>query len=462
MLLTISTTLRPATDLGFLLHKNPAAVRSVELSFGTAHVFYPEASDERCTAALLVEVDPIGLVRKGKGRPAFALAEYVNDRPYAASSFMSTAISKLYGTAMSGRSQDRQELADTAIPLEANVPVVTCRGGEELAKQLFEPLGYTCEAAPIPLDPVRPDWGDSRYVALRLSGEVRLRDLLRHLYVLLPVMDDDKHYWVERGEIDKLLAKGDEWLAGHPARELITRRFLRHRTPLMREALARLAEDAPEDLDERAGEDDEARLERQVSLAEQRLGAVLAVLRAHGAKRVADLGCGSGKLLAALLKDGAFERIVGTDVSIGALEAAERRLHVDEMSPRQRERLHLFQSALTYRDHRLEGLDAAVLMEVVEHVDPDRLPALASSVFGSARPGAVVVTTPNVEYNARFEGLPEGRLRHRDHRFEWTRDEFRSWADAIAVEYGYAVRYLPVGQADPELGTPTQMAVFER
>ncbi len=459
MLLTITSTTEPATDLGFLLHKNPAAVRTVDLAFGKAHVFYPEATATRCTAALLVEIDPVGLVRRGRGSQFFSLADYVNDRPYVASSFMSVAVAKLFGTALSGRSDDRPELADTPIPLEAYLPAVPCRGGDALIRELFEPLGYEVQATPIALDAERPDWGDSRYLGLTLRGVVRLRDLLRHLYVLLPVMDDDKHYWVERGEIDKLLAKGEEWLAQHPSRELITRRFLKHRMPLMREALARLSEDVPEP--EESAEDED-RLDRTISLAEQRIGAILSVLRAADAHTVLDLGCGSGKLLAALWKDAAFQKVAGSDVSIGALEAAERRLHVEQMSARQRERLTLFQSALTYRDRRFEGYDAAVLMEVIEHIDPERLPALQDALFGAARPRAVLVTTPNVEHNVRFETLPEGTLRHRDHRFEWTRAEFEAWGAAVASDHDYRVRFLPVGMLDPEVGAPTQMAVFER
>ena len=461
MLLTITSTTEPATDLGFLLHKNPAAVRTVDLSFGKAHVFYPEASDSRCTAALMVEIDPVGLVRRGRGHPLFSLADYVNDRPYVASSFMSVAIAKLFGTALSGRSDDRPELADTAIPLEAHLPAVPCRGGESLIRELFEPLGYEIDTTPIVLDTEHPEWGDSRYLRLTLRGQVRLRDLLRHLYVLLPVMDDDKHYWVERAEIDKLLAKGDEWLASHPSKDLITRRFLRHRIPLMREALARLEEDAP-DAQETEPDKNEDQLERGISLADQRIGTIMSVLRSANAHTVLDLGCGSGKLIGALLKDSSFQKIAGTDVSVGALEAAERRLHVDQMSPRQLERLALFQSALTYRDRRLDGYDGAVLMEVIEHIDPERLPSMQRVLFGSARPRVVVVTTPNVEYNVRFETLPEGKLRHRDHRFEWTRAEFEAWANAVAADDSYRVRFLPVGTFDPEVGAPTQMAVFER
>jgi 3' terminal RNA ribose 2'-O-methyltransferase Hen1 len=463
MLLTITSTTPPATDLGFLLHKNPQNVRSIELAYGTAHVLYPEASPGRCTVALLLEIDPIGLVRRGRGRQAFALADYVNDRPYVASSFMSVAIAKLFGTALSGRSDDRPELAEAAIPLEAHLPVVPCLGGEELAKRLFEPLGYEVTAAAIPLDDHFPAWGDSRYLDLRISGTVRVRDLLRHIYVLLPVMDDDKHYWVERGEIEKLLAKGSEWLGSHPERDLIARRYLRHRPPLTREALARLSDDADDpDAEEASHDAEEAAFERTMSLAEQRIGAVISALRAAKAKTVVDLGCGGGKLLQALMKDGAFERIAGTDVSVRALGSAARRLHLPTMSPRQRERLTLFQSALTYRDRRIGGFDAAVLMEVIEHLEPDRLPSMERALFGEAKPVSVVVTTPNVEYNVRFEGLPEGKLRHRDHRFEWTRAEFEAWATTVAGFHRYDVRFLPVGPLDPEVGSPTQMAVFSR
>jgi 3' terminal RNA ribose 2'-O-methyltransferase Hen1 len=227
MLLTITSETVPATDLGFLLHKHPANVRSVELSFGHAHVFYPEAADERCTAAVLLEVDPIGLVRRGRMRGAFALAEYVNDRPYAASSFMSVAIALLFGTALAGRCRDRPALTDVPLDLSVHIPVLPCRGGEALVRRLFEPLGYSVIARMIRLDDRIPVWGDAPYVEARLHTKERLQDLLAHMYVLLPVLDDDKHYWVDDDEIDKLLHRGGEWLAAHPERELITTRYLR-------------------------------------------------------------------------------------------------------------------------------------------------------------------------------------------------------------------------------------------
>jgi 3' terminal RNA ribose 2'-O-methyltransferase Hen1 len=253
-------------------------------------------------------------------------------------------------------------------------------------------------------------------------------------------------------------------LAAHPEKETITRRYLRHRSGLAREALARLLEEDQADPDaaQEVSDREEEEVEEQVSLRDQRIGTVLAALRSAGAHRILDLGCGDGKLLQALLKEQGVTEVLGMDVSARALATAARRLRMEQMAPKQRERIRLEQGALTYRDRRLEGWDAAVLMEVVEHLDPPRLAALERSVFGEAVPGTVVVTTPNVEYNVRFEGLADGSLRHRDHRFEWTRTEFTAWATAVAGRTGYSVRFLPIGNEDPELGPPTQMAVFSR
>ena len=454
MLLTITNTHVPATDLGYLLHKNPARAQSFELPFGQAHVFYPEASSERCTAALLLDVDPVGLVRGGDG----TLRQYVNDRPYVASSFLSVAVSRVFGTALSGKSKNRPELAETPLPLRAALSVLPCRGGEDLLRRLFEPLGYEVSAEGHPLDEEFPQWGESPYYTVELSAEVRLRDLLRHLYVLVPVLDDEKHYWVGDEEVEKLLRSGGEWLAGHPERALISERYLKHQGRLAREALLRLMED-----EETAGGGDreEEVVEESISLGQQRLGAVVAALRSSGARRVLDLGCGEGKLLAALANDRSFEEITGVDVSARSLEMARDRLRLDRLPPDRRGRVVLIQGSLTYRDARLAGYDAAAVVEVVEHLDPPRLPVFERVLFSHARPKTIVLTTPNAEYNANFEAMPAGRYRHRDHRFEWTREEFRTWARGVAGRFGYAARFVPVGPEDPETGPPTQMAIFE-
>jgi 3' terminal RNA ribose 2'-O-methyltransferase Hen1 len=441
VLLTVTTTHQPATDLGYLLVKHPDRVHSFDVPTGTAYVLYPEAAADRCTAALLLDVDPQRLRAQ---QDTFELGQYVNDRPYAASSLLASALNKVFRSALRGVSKDRPELAAEPIPLEIAVPVL--RGTSDLATRLFAPLGWQVTATPIPLEPAIG--GDSRYVDLKLSGSVRLADALNHLYVLLPVLDDAKHYWVAPDEIEKLLRSGEGWLATHPEKVLITRRYLVHKKAYATTALQLL------EGDETTDEDAELPVTRKISLAEQRRDAVLTALADSGAARVLDLGCGGGALLTALIKDRRFTEIVGADVSSRALAIAARRIHLERLG----ERVRLFQSALTYRDDRLRGYDAAVLMEVIEHLDPPRLPALEEAVFGHARPATVVVTTPNVEYNVHYEGLTG--VRHSDHRFEWTRAEFQSWASRVAEAFGYEVTFRPVGDEDAASGAPTQLALF--
>jgi len=517
VLLTVSTTMRPATDLGYLLHKHPDRAQRFETAAGMAHVFYPEATEVRATAALLLDIDPVGLVRgggRGKGSRrgsgtqagADAGAQYVDDRPYAASSLLAVAMAAVFSTAMAGICKARPELAETAIPLEIHIPALPCRGGGAgLVERLFGPLGWAVRAESVPLDEQFPEWGVAAHHDVTLAGMARLADALTQVYVLLPVLDDGKHYFVGRDEVDKLVREGARWLPEHPERHLIARRYLAHRGSLATSALSRLAaaddlpddrlasafepglvapEDDPADLsEERSEEQSAADVEPEPepepepalgpapgrtgeagtpSLGRLRREAIVEVLRAVGAARVADLGCGDGKLVAALLADPAFTEVVAADVSHRALELTARRLHLDRMPERTRARLRLIASSLTYRDTRLAGLDAAVLSEVVEHVDPPRLPALAEVVLGQARPRFVVVTTPNVEYNVRYPGLPPGSLRHRDHRFEWTRAEFAAWVDGLVAAYPYTARLGTVGQADAQVGAPTQLVVLER
>jgi 3' terminal RNA ribose 2'-O-methyltransferase Hen1 len=464
MLLTISTAHKPATDLGYLLHKHPDRFQSFDLSFGQAHVFYPEVSEDRCSVCLLLDVDPVGMVRGRQPDQSFLLGHYVNDRPYVASSFMSVAISQVFGTAMGGRCKDRPELVATPIPLTARLDVLPVRGGEEFLRRVFEPLGYAVEAVQHPLDEQFPEWGDSPYFSVTISGTKTLSEVLTHLYVLIPVFDSQKHYFVGEDELEKLVTKGSGWLSAHPEKEQIARRYLKNRSSLFREALARLVEeddpdDAPEGIEAELPEES---LERPISLNDQRHGAVLAALRASGAHSVLDLGCGEGKLLRELLHDRQFERIVGLDVSIRSLEVAQKRLKLDRLPDRQAERLKLMHGSLIYRDKRLEGFDAAAVVEVIEHLDPPRLTAFERVLFEFARPQTVVVTTPNCEYNVMWETLPAGHFRHTDHRFEWSRQEFQSWANRVADQHGYSVRFLPVGPEDEAVGSPTQMGVFER
>jgi 3' terminal RNA ribose 2'-O-methyltransferase Hen1 len=464
MLLTITSTHQPATDLGYLLAKHPDRMQTFSLGFGVAHVFYPEATEARCTVALILDLDPVTLVR---GRPASGregdgvsgpLANYVNDRPYVASSFLSVAIAKVFGSALGGRTTARPDLVATALPLSTTVGPVRVRGGIGVVQRLFEPLGYTVTAEPV----TNADAGAPVLWMLTLAAKVRLQVLLSHLYVLIPVLDDEKHYWVSADEIDKLLHHGEGWLAGHPEREFITRRYLRRGPRLAREALERLAAlDAAPEVSADAEPDIASPVaDEPANLNDLRHQTVLRALLDADRTTVLDLGCGEGKLLRLLLADPRFTRVTGADVSTQTLSIARERLNLDRLPDRQRERLTLLQTGLTYRDRRLEGYDAAALVEVVEHVDPDRLPALERSVFAHARPRTVIVTTPNRDWNATIPALSGGKLRHRDHRFEWSREEFVAWAARIGDGFGYRVALQGIGEPDPAFGCPTQMAVF--
>ena len=458
MFLSIATTHRPATDLGFLLHKHPERVHETDLGFGTASLFFPQASEARCEAALVLDIDPVGLVR-GRGTADGLLDHYVNDRPYAASSFLSVALARTLRTAMGGTSKERPDLAEQAIPLEATVTPLPARGGANIVRELFEPLGWQTEIVPIE----GPGGAASRYVTLRLCGTARLSALLNQLYVLIPVLDDDKHYWVGEDEVNKLLARGEGWLAAHPARDLIVQRYLMHRRSLAHLALARLApETETEEETTQSRNEAEDRLERPISLNETRLNTVVEALRRLGAARIADLGCGEGKLLARLARERFVVQAVGVDASVISLERAGRRLKLDSSAGPQEPKIKLLHGALTYRDKRIAGMDAATLIEVIEHLDPERLPALARAVFGAAQPKAVIVTTPNAEYNALFPNLAPGAFRHPDHRFEWTRAQFQSWAKGIEDAYGYRAEFADIGAIDEVHGAPTQMAVFTR
>jgi len=465
MLLSITNKKKPATDLGYLLHKNPSRCQEIGLNFGKAYVFFPEATDNKCTASLLLDIDPIGMVRGKAGSiNSGPLDQYVNDRPYVASSFLSVAIAKVFGSAMQGKCKNRPELVDIALPLKMQLSVLPCRGGNEFLNRLFEPLGYQVNAKPYTLDSSFKEWGDSVYYSVELKKTSTLKDVLTHLYVLIPVLDNNKHYYVGEAELENLLAKGNGWLSEHPQKEVIAKRYLKHRTSLARQAMARLIDNnhTEVELTTPTPDDLEVSLEKPLSLNEQRIKAVLAKISDSDAKSVIDLGCGEGKLLKDLIKDKSIERIAGMDVSIRSLEIARRRIGMDRLPSRIKDKVSLFHGSLMYKDKRFAGFDAAVVMEVVEHLDPPRMAALEKVLFKHAKPKTIIITTPNREYNAMWDNLPKGAMRHSDHRFEWTRDEFQKWADGLAEQYHYSVAYYAIGPESPTFGSPTQMGVFKR
>jgi len=466
MLLTITYTGTDTTKLGFLLYKNPYRPQEFELGFGNAYVFYPEISDKKTTAALLLDINPINLARGKEGTGESGLFDYVNDRPYVCSSFMSVAISSVFRTAMTGRCEEYQELCDSAIDLEAGIAMLPCRSEETMLNKVFEPLGYEVNYEKYLTDEKFPAWGESKYVNLTLKAKVRLCDLLKHIYILIPVFDRQKHYWIGNDEVEKLLRNSGDWLSNHPQKGFITSRYLKRMSPLVNLAFARLSsetdseEDADGDETSLQSAEKKEKIEKKLSLNAKRLGSVVAALKNCRAKSVIDIGCGEGNLLRMLSREKQFERISGADVSSLALERASDKLKLDEASDYIREKINLFQSSLTYQDLRFKGFDAVCVIEVIEHLDLSRLRAFEQVLFNFTKPRFVILTTPNREYNVKYEYLGEGKLRHNDHRFEWTRAEFREWAEKTCAKYNYTVKFSEIGETDEVLGASTQMGVF--
>ncbi|MCL2180131.1 MAG: 3' terminal RNA ribose 2'-O-methyltransferase Hen1 [Treponema sp.] len=464
MLLTITWRGHNTTDLSFLLFKNPYRPQKFELGYGDAYVFYPELSDEKTTAALLLDINPVNLARGKEGSSAAGLFDYVNDRPYVSSSFMSVAISSVFRTAMTGRADDHQELSDTPLDLEAAITMLPCRGDSAMLNRVFEPLGYYVRFETFLTDEKFPDWGESKYVNLTIRGKILLRDLIKHIYILIPVFDRQKHYWVGNDEVEKLLRNAGDWLSNHPEKSFITSRYLIRLSPLVNNAIAKMAAAADENvIDEEEDAADPAeteKIEKKLNLNAKRLGSVVAALKNCKARSVIDIGCGEGNLLRFLVREKQFERVTGADVSSLALTRAKEKLRIDEANDSLREKVSIFQSSLLYKDIRFKGYDAACVIEVIEHLDTARLSAFERVLFEFTKPRYVILTTPNKEYNVKYENIDENKLRHGNHRFEWTRDEFQTWARKIADQYGYTVKFSGIGEIDDELGASTQMGVF--
>lgn len=461
MLLTITYEGENTQELGFLLHKHPDRAQQFELSYGKAYVFYPEVSNERTTVALLLDTDPIDLARGKVGSREGGLFDYVNDRPYASNSFMSTAIVRIFSTALNGKCDKKQELADTPLRLTAHIYALRDGGDERLAYELFEPLGYTVQTEREMLDERFEEWGRSPYIDLTISGTVRLADMLNHIYVLIPVFDKQKHYYIAEDEIQKFLDHGEGWISEHPFREKIAGRYFSAKKSYARKAIDILLSDENADTAEEPNEET-AEKEKRTPLNTIRLNAVKDEVLKSGASSVIDLGCGECRLTSLLLGEPKLKKITACDVSVRELEKAADRLHLDRMPEFKRNKLELMQASLTYRDKRFEGHECACVVEVIEHIEPMRIPAFERVVFEFSGFNTVILTTPNREYNENYEFLKNGGLRHDDHRFEWTRSEFKKWTEHICEKFGYSCEIGEIGEFDENYGAPTQIGVFTK
>ena len=464
MYLQINTNDNDAQLLGYLLHKHPDNYQTKALNFGTAHMFYTDNTATYCTFNLVLEINSVALSRnahKNNFKASFKLADYVNDRPYVASSFLTTAISKVLRSTMNGICNEKPELVQKQWPLTITINAVKSKKGVSEIHRFFEPLGYQVETETQLLDPQFEAWGMSPYFKLTLRGNKTLNEVLTHLYVLLPVLDNNKHYFVNQDEVNKLLDKGGDWLKDHPAKTIITNKYLQHRKSYTRLAFEQLMQ-KNNDPENETKQEAETAIEQKIPIHDVRLNTVAETLKNLNISTVADLGCGDGKLIRRLMKHAQFTKIIGMDASFQSIEMAKRRLKLEQLPVRLQEKLTLIQGALTYRDARIEGVDAVALVEVIEHLDEHRLEALEQVIFECIQPKYAVLTTPNSEYNQLFESLPNGVFRHSDHRFEWTREEFEAWGNAIAKQFNYTAKYQQLGEVHETYGGLSQMVVFEK
>jgi 3' terminal RNA ribose 2'-O-methyltransferase Hen1 len=443
------------------------------MSFGEGYVYFQENPQGDNSLSLLVDVDPLATVQ-GRGQLSHMDGLYVNDRAYVPSSLLTSALTKAFGTALSGRCKERPELASTPIDWTVSVPVVTSDWRTEILWSLFGPLGYEVRMAHVEREGHRSSHPDvaSDLTGVKLCTTATMREVLSHLVVLIQVLDQDNHRWLDEQDLDPFMRRVEGWLPEHPYGMFILKRALKHQKHLIKAVIAKF----PAIVDSQARISsinsemwDASQLEeyadQPLSLNRQRFAVVQELIERLQPRSLVDLGCGDGSFIG-FLANGALlhpmERIIGMDVSASELARAKTRMEHLSSLPGRRTPVEWLLGSLLYRDPRIKGLDMAILIEVIEHIDPWRLPALERQVFGEGGYASIVVTTPNREFNLIYGLSEEHSLRHRDHRFEWTRQEFQEWVQKIASQYGYEWQIQGIGTVSLDHGSPSQMVLFQK
>lgn len=461
MLLSITCEHEHSQELSWLFHKNPDKIQSFNIIAGKAFVFYPEYSDKKVKICLALDIDTVTLVRKLKlPLDSHLLQHYVNDRPYVVSSFMSTAISNVFSSALNGNCKDKPELIDVIFPFEVEISVLKVIGGESLIKKFFEPLGYEVETESFNLDEKFENWGKSRYYKVKLKNNLTLKDLLSHLYVLIPTFDMEKHFYIGNIEAENFLKKGESWLKTHPEKETIIKRYFRKLGKYSNYILSKLNENQ-EDEEKELEIDIEVKKKKE-SLQTIRINTIFDKLCELGTKTVADVGCGEGKLLRLLKNKPQFQKICGTDVVYKNLIIAKDKLDLDEVATHNLEKINIFQSSILYKDDRLKEYETICLIEVIEHIEEDRIVFLEKIVFGYLNTKNVLISTPNSEYNNVYMPENSDSFRHEDHRFEWNREEFKNWVEKICNNFNYNADFFGIGDYNEQFGYPTQAVILKR
>ncbi|TDL78499.1 3' terminal RNA ribose 2'-O-methyltransferase Hen1 [Peribacillus frigoritolerans] len=445
MQLTIKATGDNVKAISYLLSKNPNNLYERNHKGHLVRLFYSKFEETELEVTIFVTPDPIDLVKNNSN--SYDITHYINDREFAVSSLFCSFIRSALGTALNGQPKEEySEWVNYRFSFQFEFgPVVSSLSDKQL-KDLFEPIGYEVAISRPDIEYSFEMKDKSSARSICLKGMKTLQNGLRQLFVLIPVIDNYKHYYIDDKEIEKLERYGEGWLEDHPKRDYIYRQSLRFKE------IFSIVEN------KKTEEKKEEKIEK-VRLNDLRYEKIIDFVNQMKPRSIVDFGSGEGKLSVRLgFADGVKEIMAVEPSQSATLKAIER---FDKVKNKEKFVVpETIWGSLFYYDERLKGKDVMILCEVIEHIDEFRLPKVLDTILHDYQPNALIITTPNREYNEIYD--MEDHFRHNDHRFEWTRAEFRHWCEERNHRKIYDLQFEGIGEEHDRHGFPTQMCVFVR
>ncbi|MEM6272534.1 MAG: hypothetical protein AAF998_24190 [Bacteroidota bacterium] len=461
MLLTIRIAGESPEALAPLTERFSDEVHEVALPHGKAILFYPELSPGAAELALLMDLDPLSPI--DIERPfsvlAHGRAQTVNDRAYTASAFLAQAIIVAFAELI--ESAPAASATAAIYPLRLSVSTVT--GAPATLTHLLAITDLACEIREAPPETNRAAGEFASPVDIVLTGNANLAAVLLRLALVLLAVDPEKEYWLGQPLVDALWQTGQATLT-EAETAILAPEFFRMRPQTFNVMVKRIAINDPEDPSVAFDRAQAAMIAREapLELTEKRHELIESVLLHAEAQSVLDLNPGDGHLTARLLRQPGITRVTNLDVDYKAIQRSANYLNQFGLTPEEVQKVTLYPGSPLYRDPRSRGHDAVVLAEWMQMVPRTRLNGLEMSIFHYVQPATAIFTTPNAEYNRLLPDLAPGGKRHAFHHFEWTRAEFKTWAEPVAEKFACTIEILPIGPPHPEWGAPNQMAVFTR
>ncbi|MCM3572375.1 3' terminal RNA ribose 2'-O-methyltransferase Hen1 [Mesobacillus subterraneus] len=445
MQLTIRAVGENVQVISHLLAKNPNNLYERNQKGHAVRLFFSSFTEREVEATVFVAPDSLELV-KNQGNQ-YDITHYINDREFAVSSIFISLIRTALGTALNGQPKEEYiKWVKHPFDLELSFGPVASGLSDHQIVDLFEPLGFNVSINRPQIEYNFNLKSKSSVRFITLKGRTPLQMALRQIFVLIPVLDNYKHYFIDEKEIEKLERYGEGWLDDHPQKSFILKKALRFKNVY--------------ELVEGQEKDTAAPEMRKIRLNDMRYEKIVDTVNGFENKEsIVDLGSGEGKLSTRLGFIPGVKEILAVEPSEEASIRAMERFAQAEGKDYFIKPTQLWGS-LFYYDERLKGKDVIILCEVIEHIDEERLSKVFQTILQDYRPKNLVVTTPNKEYNALYEMDTE--FRHGDHRFEWSREEFEAWCKARNEEGEYELIFDGIGELDEQFGFPTQMCIFKR